>query len=81
MAIEFAPVQASFIVEGENPKGGPNDANRVTVQKLNDNVGHAYASSREAGNALAWRIPEHPLELSKRQAIQTVVVVEQKYTA
>ena len=69
MLVERARIKASFAIEGENAERGPNDANRLAVQKLNDDVGHAHASPSEAGNSVACRISEHLLELRVRQAI------------
>ena len=47
MAIEGASVKVSSVVKGEKTKGDPNDANRLTVQKLYGDVGHAHPSPGE----------------------------------
>jgi len=76
MAVERVRVKASFVVKGEKTERGPNDANRLAVQKLHDDVGHARPGPGETRQAVACRIPEHLLEPGVRQAIQTVVLVE-----
>ena len=62
LALEGVRLKAPICIEGENAKGTPNDANRLTIQKFNKQVGHAYASTSEAGNWVTTRIVLHPLE-------------------
>ena len=69
MAVECARVKASLVVKRDKTERSPNDANRLAVQKLYDDLGHAHPSPGEAGQAVACRIPEHLLEFGIRQAI------------
>jgi hypothetical protein len=78
MPAECARVKASFIVEGEHIERSPNDANRLAAKKLNDNLGHAHPMPGEDWKVVACPIPQHLLELGVRQAIQPVILVEQK---
>jgi hypothetical protein len=80
MAIEGANIKVSFAVKGEKTESDPNDTKWPTVEKLYSDVGHAHPSPGEAEQAEACRISKHLRELCVRQAIQTVVLVEQKHS-
>ncbi len=81
MAFECARIKVSFVIKGKKAERRPNYANRLAVQKLDNDVDHAHPSPGKTEQAVACRIPEHLLELCVRQAIQTVVLVEQKSAA
>lgn len=70
---EFARVKASFVIERENRKRGPNYAGRLSANELDNNVGHAYSLPRENREAMVCRISEHPIKRGVRQAIEGVV--------
>lgn len=61
LALERAWVKAPICIEGENAIGTANDAHRLTIHKFNQQVGHAYALTREAGNRVTARVLQHPL--------------------
>lgn len=79
MAIEGASVKVSFAVKGEETESDPNDADWLSVLKLYADVDHAHPSPGKAGQAATCRIPEHLPEFGARQAIQSIVLVEQKH--
>jgi hypothetical protein len=79
MAIEGASVKISVAVKGEKSKCDPNDANRLTAPKLYGDIGHANPSPGKAEQAVTCRILEHLPKLRVRQAIQCIVLVEQKH--
>ncbi|MBI5861042.1 MAG: hypothetical protein HZB64_02505 [Rhodocyclales bacterium] len=81
MVVECASVKVSIVIKGKKTKRVPNDANRLAVQQFYGDVCHTHSSPGETGYAATRRIPEHLVELCTRQAIQTVVLVEQKHAA
>lgn len=80
LAIERALVKVSLVVKGDKAEGDPDHPNRLAVQELHDDVGHAHSGSSKSGPPMACRIPQHLVELGVRQAIQAIVLVEQKPT-
>lgn len=70
---ELARVKASFVIEREYRKRGPNYAGRLSANELDNNVGHAYSLPRENREAMVCRISEHPIKRGVRQAIEGVV--------
>jgi hypothetical protein len=70
---ELARVKASFVIERENRKRGPNYAGRLSANELDNNVGHAHSLPRENREAMACRISEHPIKRGVRRAIEGVV--------
>ena len=70
---ELARVKASFVIEREYRKRGPNYAGRLSASELDNDVGHAYSLPRENREAMVCRISEHPIKRGVRQAIEGVV--------
>ena len=79
--MQGASIKVSFVIKGEKTKRIPNDANRLAVQQCYGNVSHTQSSPGKTGYAATRRIPEHLVELCTRQAIQTVILVEQEHVA
>jgi hypothetical protein len=80
MAKERRCVKVSLVVETHKSEVDPNDANRLTIQKLHRDIGHAHAISRETVQTATSRVSEHPDKLGVGQSIQAVVLVEQKHS-
>ncbi len=52
-------IQESSTIERENAERGPNNPDRLTIQELDRDVGHAHALPGKPREAVACRVLEH----------------------
>jgi hypothetical protein len=74
-------VDAALVIKTENGKRVPNDADGLSADEFDDDRGHAHTLPGETWQAMACRIPKHPVELRVRQATEAVVVRDEKRPA
>lgn len=80
MLFKGAWIQESFAIERQNAERGPYNPDRLTIHQLDRDVGHAYALPGKPRDAVAFRVSEHSIEGRVREAIHSVVPIEQEPT-
>jgi hypothetical protein len=75
-----ARVDVAVFVEGQNGERASEHAHWNSTSKLDDHVGHAHSLPREIRQTMVSRIPQHPVELRVRQAIDASVLSNEKST-
>jgi hypothetical protein len=71
-------IERAFAVECQNAEGAPDQARRLTLQTLDENVSHAHPRPGETGNGVAGWVVQHLLECRGSQAMQNVRLIEQE---
>jgi hypothetical protein len=74
-------IKTSFLVKGKNVECDPSHPDWLSVDKLNDCVGHPYSLPGEKREAVAFCVLEHLRKLRVGETIETIVLIEQKHPA
>jgi len=73
-------IQESSTIEREDAERGPNNPDRLTIQELDRDVGHAHALPGKTRESVASGVLEHALECRVRETIESVFPIEQEPT-
>jgi len=80
MLFKGGSIQESFAIERQNAERGPYNPDRPTIHQFDRDVGHAHALPGKPRELVAFRVSEHSIERRVREAIQSVVPIQQKRT-
>jgi hypothetical protein len=74
-------INASFSIKDKETERCAKDANGSAILQLHEDISHAHLGFCELRPTMALGVAEHQVKLGIRQAIQTVIVVEQEPSA
>jgi hypothetical protein len=71
-------INTPFSIKNEEAERYAKDANGSAILHFHKDISHAHPGSRELGPRVVFGVTDHQVKLGVRQAIQTVILVEQE---